>query len=93
MDSVQESAHERVDRVWRRWISFYHDELGGIDPLLHETSPAEIDLIFRAFFAKYTRVEFDSKEVLLIPQDFKISPLPNEVESFVIQAMQIAESS
>ena len=29
----------------------------------------------------------------LIPQDFKISPLPNEVESFVIQAMQIAESS
>ena len=26
-------------------------------------------------------------------QDSKISPLPNEIESFVIQAMQIAESS
>ena len=59
MNSVQEAAHEIVDRVWRRWASFYHDELGGIDPLLHKTSPAEIDLIFRAFFAKYRRVEFD----------------------------------
>ena len=57
MNSVQEAAHEIVDRVWRKWASFYHDELGGIDPLLHKTSPAEIDLIFRAFFAKYSQVE------------------------------------
>ena len=67
VDSVQESAHERVDRVWRRWAAFCHDELGDINPLLHETLPAEIDLIlsFEPSSGNIDELNLISKEVFV----------------------------
>jgi len=50
MDSVQEGSHETIDRVWRRWLQFCQNEVGAIDPLLHDAPTADVGLLLRAFF-------------------------------------------
>jgi hypothetical protein len=48
LDSVQEGAHETRDRTWRRW-SYFCDDVGVVDPLLHDLSTDEQELVLRAF--------------------------------------------
>jgi len=58
MDSVQEGSHEAIDRVWRRWLQFCQNEVGAIDPLLHDAPTADVGLLLRAFFERYRRADF-----------------------------------
>ena len=58
MDSVQEGSHETIDRVWRRWLQFCQNEVGAIDPLLHDAPTADVGLLLRAFFERYRRADF-----------------------------------
>ena len=62
------------------------DRKSEFNGTVHPLSPCEIS-------DEELTTRFHHHLPQLIPQDFKISPLPNEIESFVIQAMQIAESS
>jgi hypothetical protein len=57
-DSKQEEAHEKVDRAWRRWSGFCEHIQLGADLFLTTLSPAESELVARAFLVFYRDAEF-----------------------------------
>jgi hypothetical protein len=65
LDSKQEEAHEKRDRVWRRWISFCTE--AGIDsnPFLLKLQPPETELIIRAFLSLYRVAEWSPAGAIL----------------------------
>jgi hypothetical protein len=54
LDSKQEDAHKKLDRVWRRWLSFCTK--AGLDdnPFLLDLQPPETELIICDFLALYS---------------------------------------
>jgi hypothetical protein len=49
VDSKQEPAHEKKDRVWRRWSSFCAEAGFDSDPFLSQLQQPETELVMRSF--------------------------------------------
>jgi hypothetical protein len=53
LDSKQEEAHEKRDRVWRRWLSFCLRAGLEHNPFLIELQHQETEIIIRSFLSLY----------------------------------------
>jgi hypothetical protein len=65
LDSKQEEAHEKRDRVWRRWLSFCSEAGINDNPFLLQLQPPETELVIRAFLSLYRVAEWSKAGAIL----------------------------
>jgi hypothetical protein len=65
MDSKKEEAHEKRDRVWRRWLSFCSQADLESNPFLIKLQHQETELIIRSFLSLYRVAQWSPAGAIL----------------------------
>jgi hypothetical protein len=65
LDSKQEEAHKKRDRVWRRWLSFCSQAGLEYNPFLIKLQHRETELIIRSFLSLYRVAQWSPAGAIL----------------------------